>query len=117
MTIGQYMHNMCIFCFLAFYIGQYGAGQDSYLLQCFQAVVHIQSISQCSGSKSSNSIQSKTVEGGTPELVQVVKINYRTVKITDIDLIMSSLGVGVSIHGSKNLPTTANGTYCSILFV
>ena len=49
--------------------------QDSYLLQCSQALVHSQSISQGSGSRISNSIPSKTVEGSTPELVQVVKIN------------------------------------------
>ena len=50
-------------------------GQDSYLLQCCQALVHFQSISQGSGSRVSNSIPSKTVEENTPELVQVVNIN------------------------------------------
>ena len=34
----------------------------SYLLQCFQALVHSQSISQCRGSRISNCIHSKTVE-------------------------------------------------------
>ena len=50
-------------------------GQDSYLLQISQALVHSQTISQGSGSRLSNSIPFKTVEESTPELVQVVKIN------------------------------------------
>ena len=44
----------------------------SNLLQCFQALVHSQSITQCSGPRISNSIPIKTVEENTPELVQVV---------------------------------------------
>ena len=48
-------------------------GQQSCLLQCFQAVVYSQSISQCSGSFISYPIHSKTVEDSSPELVQVVK--------------------------------------------
>ena len=35
---------------------------SNYLLQCFQALVHSQSIGQGSGSRFSNSILSKTVE-------------------------------------------------------
>ena len=46
-----------------------------YLLQCFQALVHCQSISQGSGFRFSNFIPSKTVEESTPELVQVVNTN------------------------------------------
>ena len=37
-------------------------GWDSYLLQHFQALVHSQNISKCSGSLRSNPIPSKTVE-------------------------------------------------------
>ena len=42
------------------------------LLQYFQTLVHPQSISQCRGSRISDSIPFKTVEESTPELVQVV---------------------------------------------
>ena len=52
--------------------------QDSYLLQCCQALVHSQSISQGSGSKIFNYILSKTVEERTPELMQVEKIKWNT---------------------------------------
>ena len=45
---------------------------DNYLLQCFQALVHYQSIRQCSSSRISNCIAFKTVEESTPEIVQVV---------------------------------------------
>ena len=37
-------------------------GFSNYLLQCFQVLVHSQSISQCSGSRFSNSIHFKTVK-------------------------------------------------------
>ena len=58
------MHTLCVWC------------QDSYLLQCFQAVVHSQRISQGSASRTSDSILSKTMKESTPELVQVEKIKW-----------------------------------------
>ena len=44
-------------------------GFSSYLLQCFQALVHSQSISQCSGSGIVNSILLKAVEKRTSKLL------------------------------------------------
>ena len=52
---------LCIFIYMSL------RSLDSYLLQCFQALVHSQCISQCSGSKTAKIIHFKTVE----ELVQV----------------------------------------------
>ena len=49
--------------------------EDNYLLQCCQALVHSQSISQGSGSRSSNSIPPQTVEERNLDLAQVVSIN------------------------------------------
>ena len=44
------------------------------LLQCFQALVHSQSIRQCRPTRFSDSSMFKTVEESTPELVQVVLV-------------------------------------------
>ena len=41
----------------------------SYLLQCFQTLVHSQSISQCKGSRVSNYIKFKTMEESKNETV------------------------------------------------
>ena len=57
---------------------------SSYLIQCFQALVHSQSISQCRGSRISNSIPFKTVEESTPESVQVVLITTRLKNIKNV---------------------------------
>ena len=46
---------------------------SSYLLQCFQAPVHSQSISQCRGSRISNHIPFKTVKESISELLVLVK--------------------------------------------
>ena len=46
-------------------------GPNHYILQDFQALVHSQCISQCSGSRISNPIPFKTVEKDTSELVQM----------------------------------------------
>ena len=46
-------------------------GLDSYLLQCFQVLVHSQSISQRSGSRNTSFIKPKTVHE-REQLVQVV---------------------------------------------
>ena len=59
-------------------------GKYSYLLHRFQALVHLQSISQCNGSPRSNFIPSKTVEESTPELVQAVKKIKGTVSLTQL---------------------------------
>ena len=71
---------------------------NSYLLQCFQALFHSQSITQCSSCRISNSIEFKTVEESTPELVQVVY----TLGITDSESLKIS-GAGGSMH-ERNLP-------------
>ena len=52
-----------------------------YLRQYFQALVDSQSISQCSGSRISNTIQFKTVEESTSKLVQGEYIIYRVMDI------------------------------------
>ena len=49
------------------------ASRKSYLLQGFQAVVHLQSITQCHSSVITDLIVQKTVEKSTPELLRVVK--------------------------------------------
>ena len=46
---------------------RYVWGQDSYLRQCCQALVHFQGISQRSSSRVSNSIPQKTVKESTPK--------------------------------------------------
>ena len=62
---------------------------SSYLLQCFQALVHSQSIGQCRGSRISNFIPFKTVEESTPELVQVVLVTiWHYVGVLLINLIV-----------------------------
>jgi len=50
---------------------------NSYLLQCFQAVVYSQSITQWPGSILMNIIPFKTVEESTPELVEVLTMDYQ----------------------------------------
>ena len=47
-----------------------GLWEDSYLLQCFQALVHLQGISQHSGSLRSNFIVAETVEDRTLKYMQ-----------------------------------------------
>ena len=61
------MHTLCCLCLDVWY-------QLSYLLQCCQALVHSQSMSQGSGSRIPNCICFKTVEESTLELMQVKKI-------------------------------------------
>ena len=56
-------------------------GLDSYLLQCFQALVHSQSISQCSGSRRTSFIKPKAVHE-REQLVQVVIIGNKSYVIT-----------------------------------
>ena len=65
------MHTLCCLCLHVWC-------QARYLLQCCQALVHSQSISQGSGSRLSNFIPFKTVEESTPELMQVEKIKWNT---------------------------------------
>ena len=65
-------------------------GLDSYLLQCFQALVHSQSISQCSGSRRTSFIKPKAVHE-REQLVQVVKQINRTMSL------MSSLTVAMNV--------------------
>ena len=73
--MGAYIHRVLIFygCLLSWFYSTLLLrsvwGQDSYLLQCCQAQVHSQSISQGSASRISNSIPSKTMKESTPELV------------------------------------------------
>ena len=54
-------------------------GFSNFLLQCFQALVHSQCISQCSGSRITNSIILKAVEKSTskvtPEEYRIVHTN------------------------------------------
>ena len=56
------MHTLCCLCLHVWC-------QARYSLQCCQALVHSQSISQGSGSRISNCIPFKTVVQSTPELV------------------------------------------------
>ena len=65
------MHTLCCLCLHVWC-------RARYLLQCCQALVHSQSISQDSGSRISNIILFKTVEENTPELMQVEKIKWNT---------------------------------------
>ena len=62
---------------------------DCCLLECFQALVHSQSISQCRGSRISNSIEFKTVEEST----RGISADSESLRIN---------GVGWSMHG-RNL--------------
>ena len=53
---------------------------DSYLLQCFQDLIHFQSISQCRGSRIFNCITTKTVKESVQELQEhgISKCNRKT---------------------------------------
>ena len=62
------MHTLCCLCLHVWC-------RARYLLQCCQALVHSQSISQGSCSRISNSIPSKTAEESTPELAQNERMN------------------------------------------
>jgi len=50
---------------------------NSYSLQCFQAVVYSQSITQWPNSVIMNIIPFKTVEESTPKLVQVMTMEHQ----------------------------------------
>ena len=73
MSHGTTVHNVCMhtLCCLCLHV----CCEARYLLQCCQALVHSQSISQGSGSRNSNFISFKTVEESTPELTENETMN------------------------------------------
>ena len=92
----------------------YGENTVVNLPQCCQALVHSQSISQCSGSRISNSIPFKTVKESTctPELVQLVNgivrhSVYNSLQFFQLLVMFQCSGHGYGSSGSQIIVTEA----------